>query len=170
VRLAVLRNMADISNMNKLRACRQENWDSIRGRGTDILFLIDFAPLWGPSSLQSKKCSTGKEPEREASHSTHLVPRLIMKEVINGLMVGETMSVITDVRYNQVKGYSRKYTIGYTAIRNKHGNAQREYIKVFISGFYFILNSFLTTKPLSTTFPTPICFPVYPSSMTGSVG
>jgi hypothetical protein len=57
------------------------------------------------------------------------------------------VSVITDVRYNRVKGYSRKYTIGYTAnTRNTHRNSQRDCIKAFISGLYFIVNSFVTIK------------------------
>jgi hypothetical protein len=54
---------------------------------------------------------------------------------------------IADAHYNRVKGYSRKYTIGYIAnTRNKHINTQYDYIKVFILGLFFVLNSFLTTK------------------------
>jgi hypothetical protein len=57
-------------------------------------------------------------------------------------------SVIADVRYNRVKGYSRKYTAGYIANTcNKHRNTQCDYIKVFILGLFFILNTFLTTEP-----------------------
>jgi hypothetical protein len=50
------------------------------------------------------------------------------------------MSVITDVRCNRAKGYSRKYTIGYTAnTRNKHRNTHCDYIKdfMFLLFFYF---------------------------------
>jgi hypothetical protein len=49
-----------------------------------------------------------------------------------------------------VKGYSRKCTIGYIANTcNKHTNIKYDYIKVFVLGFFFILNSFLAIKPSS---------------------
>jgi hypothetical protein len=58
------------------------------------------------------------------------------------------MPVIADACYNRVKGYSRKYTIGYIDnTRNKHKNTPCDYMKVFIFGFFCILNSFLTTEP-----------------------
>jgi hypothetical protein len=57
--------------------------------------------------------------------------------------------VIADVRYNREKGYLQKHTIGYIAnICNKHRNTQYDYIKVLILGFFFILNSFLSTYPV----------------------
>jgi hypothetical protein len=41
--------------------------------------------------------------------------------------------VISDVRYNRVKVYSQKHTIGYiTNTHSKHRNTQCDYIKVFI--------------------------------------
>jgi hypothetical protein len=44
----------------------------------------------------------------------------------------DTVSVISDVRYNRVKGSSRKYTTGYLAnTRNKHGSTCD-----YINGFY----------------------------------
>jgi hypothetical protein len=55
------------------------------------------------------------------------------------------VSVIAMSATTEWGGYSWKYTTGYTG--NKHRNTQCEYIKVFILGFFFILNSFLTTKP-----------------------
>jgi hypothetical protein len=59
----------------------------------------------------------------------------------NGLMGGGRASISTDVRYNRVKGYSRKYITGYIAsTRNTHSNTQCDYIKVFVAGlvyFYF---------------------------------
>jgi hypothetical protein len=46
-----------------------------------------------------------------------------------------------NVRYNRVRGYSRKYTIRYIPrTRNKHRNTQCDYIKIFILGFIFISN------------------------------
>jgi hypothetical protein len=43
-----------------------------------------------------------------------------------------------DVRYNGMKEYSRKYTIGYIAsTRSKHINTQCDYIKVFFGGVLF---------------------------------
>jgi hypothetical protein len=58
------------------------------------------------------------------------------------------VSVTSDVRYERVKGYSRKQTIGYTAnTRDKHRNKQCDYVMVFRFVFLFILTSFLTTKP-----------------------
>jgi hypothetical protein len=46
------------------------------------------------------------------------------------------VSVITDVRYNPVKGYSQKYTISYIAnTRNKHRSTEYDHIKVFILGY-----------------------------------
>jgi hypothetical protein len=60
------------------------------------------------------------------------------------------VSVTVDVRYNAVKGYSRKYTIEYIAnTRNKHINTQCVYTQVSILGFFFILNSFLNNKSIS---------------------
>jgi hypothetical protein len=51
----------------------------------------------------------------------------------NGLMG----AVIGDVRYNRVKGYSRKYTTGrITSTCNKHRNTRCDYIKVFILGLF----------------------------------
>jgi hypothetical protein len=45
--------------------------------------------------------------------------------------------VAADVRYNRVKGYSRKYIIGYIAnTRNKHRNTKCDYIKMFILFFF----------------------------------
>jgi hypothetical protein len=53
------------------------------------------------------------------------------------------MSAITEW-----KVYSRKYTIEYIAnSRNKYWNTKCVYMKVFILGFFFVLNSFLTIKP-----------------------
>jgi hypothetical protein len=61
---------------------------------------------------------------------------------------GGTESVIADVKYTQVKGYSWKYTIGYIAnTHSKHRNTKCHYVQVFIFGFFLIVNSLLTTKP-----------------------
>jgi hypothetical protein len=38
-----------ISIVNRLRVFRKENWGSIHGRGTDILFFIAFRPALGPT-------------------------------------------------------------------------------------------------------------------------
>jgi hypothetical protein len=66
----------------------------------------------------------------------------------NGLFFLGGGSVISDVRYNRVKGYSRKYTIGYiTNTRRKRRNTQCDYMKVFIFGLFFTLNNFLAIKP-----------------------
>jgi hypothetical protein len=62
---------------------------------------------------------------------------------------GDRVSIIADVRYNQVKGYSWKYTIGYiTDTHSKHRNTQCDYIKIFTLGFpeLLVLKTFLTTK------------------------
>jgi hypothetical protein len=62
------------------------------------------------------------------------------------------MPVIIHVRCNRVKEYSSKYTIKYIVnTRNKDGNTQHYYTKVFILVLVFILNSFLTTKNLSAS-------------------
>jgi hypothetical protein len=51
-----------------------------------------------------------------------------------------------NVLCDQMKGFSRKYTIGYIAnTRNKRRHTQCDYIKMYI--YFFILNSFLTTNP-----------------------
>jgi hypothetical protein len=64
-----------------------------------------------------------------------------------GVIRGEA-SVIADVHYNRVKGYSRECAIGYIAnTHNKHRNTQCDSVKVFKLGLFLILNSFLTTKP-----------------------
>jgi hypothetical protein len=56
--------------------------------------------------------------------------------------------VIADIRYKRMKGYSRKYTIGFIAnTRNKHINIQCDYIRFFILGLFFILNICLTKNP-----------------------
>jgi hypothetical protein len=52
---------------------------------------------------------------------------------------GPGVSVIADVPYNRVKGYTRKYAIGYTAnTRNKHKNTRCDYVNISIFEFYFI--------------------------------
>jgi hypothetical protein len=65
----------------------------------------------------------------------------------NGMLAGgDSASAITDVRYNRVQRYSRKYTIGYTAnTSNIHRNTQIYDIN-FLYWDTFILNSFLTTR------------------------
>jgi hypothetical protein len=66
--------------------------------------------------------------------------------------VADRVSVIADVRYDRVRGYSRKYTIGYTSnTRNEHGNTQCNHIKVFILLLFIILNSFLTMNLFSAS-------------------
>jgi hypothetical protein len=67
-----------------------------------------------------------------------------------GLVKGRQVrvSVIPVVRYNRVNRDSWKYITGYTAnTRNKYRNTQCDYIKIFILGFFFVLNIFITTKP-----------------------
>jgi hypothetical protein len=57
------------------------------------------------------------------------------------------VSIIANVHHNSVKRYSWNNTIGYMAsTHSKHRNTQYDFIKDFILGFFFILNSFLTTK------------------------
>lgn len=61
---------------------------------------------------------------------------------------GCRVPVIADVHYNRVKGYWRKFTIGYIGnSRSKHRDPQYEYIKaLYRGGSFFNLNSFLTKK------------------------
>jgi hypothetical protein len=51
------------------------------------------------------------------------------------------MSVIAYVRYNRVKGYSRKCTIALVANTRSKRRNKREYIKVFVLGFLLNLLS-----------------------------
>jgi hypothetical protein len=64
--------------------------------------------------------------------------------------MGDRVSATADVRCNRVKGDSQKYIIhvGYIAnTRKENRNTKFDYIKVSILGLFFILSSFLTTKP-----------------------
>jgi hypothetical protein len=63
-------------------------------------------------------------------------------------MRGARSSVTTDVRYNRLNVYSRKYTTGYIAIApNSHRNKQCGYMKVLLAVLFFKLNIHNCTQP-----------------------
>jgi hypothetical protein len=57
------------------------------------------------------------------------------------------VSIITDGCYNRVTGYAQKNTIDAQPLHTLKTEAYYMIIYRFILGFFFILNSFLTTKP-----------------------
>jgi hypothetical protein len=60
----------------------------------------------------------------------------------NGLIGG------TECPLQMIEGVFTKHTVVYVDnTRNNHRNTQCDYIKFFILGFLFILNSFLTAQP-----------------------
>jgi hypothetical protein len=88
---------------------------------------------------------------------------LLEVQLTLGLIGGDKVSVIADVRYNRVRRYSRKYTIGYTANTNKkHRNTQCDYMHFFILGFFFIGLLSLFWKNKSRLMWSPCCVSVNP--------
>jgi hypothetical protein len=57
------------------------------------------------------------------------------------------VSVIANVCYNRVKGFLRKDTIRYIDnTRKEHIETHCDYVEVFLMGFFFVLNRFLSTE------------------------